>query len=33
MGDGAYPVYVRRDQTTGRVAELRVVFIEEPSPT
>jgi hypothetical protein len=29
MGDGVYPLYVRRDPTTGRVAELRLVFIEE----
>lgn len=28
-GDGVYPVYVRRDQTTGEVAELRVVFVED----
>jgi hypothetical protein len=33
MGDGVYPVYVRLDGTTGRVAELRVVFIEEPPST
>ena len=29
-GDGVYPVYVRRDPTNGRVAELRVVFADEP---
>jgi hypothetical protein len=29
-GDGVYPVYVRRDQSTGQVAELRVVFVEQP---
>jgi hypothetical protein len=28
--DGVYPVYVRRQENTGRVAELRVVFVEAP---
>ena len=29
FGDGSYPVYVRIDDASGRVAEIRVVFIEE----
>jgi hypothetical protein len=29
MGDGVYPVDVRRDRVTGRVAELRIVFLPE----
>lgn len=28
-GDGTYPVFIRRDKETGRVAEVRVVFIPE----
>jgi hypothetical protein len=29
FGDGIYPVYVRMDPHTGRVAEVKVVFIED----
>lgn len=28
FGDGVYPVYIRRDKATGRVAEVKVTFIE-----
>jgi hypothetical protein len=27
MGDGIYPVYIRRDPETGRIAERRVEFL------
>jgi hypothetical protein len=26
-GDGSYPVYIKRDPDTGRIAEVRVAFI------
>jgi hypothetical protein len=29
-GDGVYPAYIRRENGTGRVAELRIVYVEEP---
>lgn len=29
FGDGLYPVFVRKDAKSGRVAELRVIFIPE----
>jgi hypothetical protein len=31
LGDGVYPVYVRRDSVSGRIAELRVEFLPHPS--
>lgn len=31
FGDGDYPVYVKRDPATGRIAEARIVFISDES--
>ena len=33
IGDGVYPVLVRRDERSGRIAEVRVVFLPENGPS